>query len=235
MINPVFSLVDDCVYETDEDVISEFRSYLEPYNETQKGGALSELDLANNERFLYICNYLNEKGYVVKQLPNLLREPKNRFAASDQIRMLVLQKKKSNPVRWSDRRLFISKLVIEKTTVDLSKDTKTLLESISTNSTAFSRKTNDEKLADLCNAIENLLKPSQNSPWIQVDSHFFLEIVDDETIRAYRKLLQPFRHSTKDHLAARKAMSEQTKAFLVDYGIVLVKHIKVWLSQRNSL
>ena len=82
----------------------------------------------------------------------------------------------------------------------------------------------DEKLAEIANLIENLLKKKGN--FVQLDySQVCFGYVTNEMITNYRKQMQCFRHATDNSIAERKNFTEDQKNFLVDYGLTIVKVI----------
>ena len=44
-----------------------------------------------------------------------------------------------------------------------------------------------------------------------------------ETIKAYRKQMHCFRHSAEEAIVERQSISEKQKAFLIDYGLTILK------------
>ena len=96
---------------------------------------------------------------------------------------------------------------------------------ISTRYAAFDDMSTDEKLAEIANLIENLLKKN-NGSFVPLDYASICDtFITDDMIKAYRKKLQCFRHSSEDSLAERKSISEEQKKFLVDYGLTIIKVI----------
>lgn len=95
---------------------------------------------------------------------------------------------------------------------------------ISNRQTSFANMGIDEKLAELANLIENLLK--KNNKFITLDyNSICFEFIDDNMITSYRKKMHCFRHSTEDDLLERKSYTEEQKSFFIDYGSTIVKVI----------
>lgn len=86
---------------------------------------------------------------------------------------------------------------------------------------------NDEKLMEICNAIENLLKISNvNNGWLELDyQNLTFGILSDKDVTTYRKLIQCFRHSSEEAILERKSFSEEQKKFLINYGITICETI----------
>ena len=89
----------------------------------------------------------------------------------------------------------------------------------------------DEKIQEIANLIENMLK--ENGNFIKLDyASFVFDYLSDETIKKYRNQMQCFRHSSEVALAERNDYSEAQKSFFVDFGIVIVKIIHELKSRR---
>lgn len=61
----------------------------------------------------------------------------------------------------------------------------------------------DEKLKELCNAIEYLLKKDGN--FLVLDYDNTCDYLDDSLVKAYRKKLECFRHSAEESIDERKS------------------------------
>ena len=82
----------------------------------------------------------------------------------------------------------------------------------------------DEKLAEIANLIENMLKV--NGEFISLDySKVAGDFLSDEIVKKYRKQMQCFRHASDEAVAQRAAYSKEQKDFLIDFGIVICKTI----------
>ena len=86
----------------------------------------------------------------------------------------------------------------------------------------------DEKLAEIANLIENLLK--KNGKFIVPDySKLCFNYISDDIVADYRKKMHCFRHATDRAIEERKLYSEEQKNFFVDYGLTIIKVIHVLL------
>ena len=82
----------------------------------------------------------------------------------------------------------------------------------------------DEKLAEIANLIENLLK--KNGKFITLEySSICFDFISNSSVTSYRNKMQCFRHSTDESIIERSKFSEKQKSFLVDYGLTIVKAI----------
>ena len=81
---------------------------------------------------------------------------------------------------------------------------------ISAGNSRFEEMEDDEKLREIANLIENLLK--ENGKFIQPDySKVMLGLVDGDTVRSLRNKLQCFRHSSKESLEERARLTDGRK------------------------
>lgn len=95
---------------------------------------------------------------------------------------------------------------------------------ISTRQASFNSMQLDEKIAEIANLIENMLK--QDGKFIAPKyEEVCCGFIDDSVVRNYRKKMQCFRHCTEEAIIERRAYSEEQKNFLVDYGLTIVKAI----------
>ena len=82
----------------------------------------------------------------------------------------------------------------------------------------------DEKLAEIANLIENMLK--KDGKFLTIDySLVCFDYINEETFKGYRHKLQCFRHSSDESIRERASFSDGQKAFLIDYGLVIIKAI----------
>ena len=99
---------------------------------------------------------------------------------------------------------------------------------ISNRQASFNNMSTDEKLAEIANLIENLLK--KNGKFITPDyAKICFDYISDDIVTSYRKKMHCFRHATDEAIAERKSYSEDQKNFFVDYGLTIVKIIHTLL------
>ena len=95
---------------------------------------------------------------------------------------------------------------------------------ISNRQSSFTNMSTDEKLAEIANLIENILK--KNGKFLTVDySSVCFGYVTEDTVKTYRHQLQCFRHSSEDSIKERASYSQDQKAFLIDFGLAIIKVI----------
>lgn len=95
---------------------------------------------------------------------------------------------------------------------------------ISNRQASFNNMSTDEKLAEIANLIENLLKKS--GKFITPDyPKICFDYISNDIVTSYRKKMHCFRHATDEAIAERNSYSEEQKNFFVDYGLTIVKVI----------
>ena len=91
---------------------------------------------------------------------------------------------------------------------------------ISTRNAKFSEISTNEKLKEIANLFENILK--REGKYIEVN---FLKITygffSNEIVKDYKKNIQCFRHSSEESLHERDEFTEEKKLVYIDIGIFL--------------
>lgn len=205
----------------DEDIIEKFKYLCQPDTTSSD---------ENTILFHLITYYLYKNGYVLKEFPKLLvRPPEDPFQfTNNEIRNKVIQNGKMRPngeVPYAERRIIVSNFTFEKmrtTMVDENLDE--IFKNISTRNAKFENMEMDEKLKEIINAIEYMLK--DNKKYISLDYETISKgFVKEESILEYKSILQCFRHSSTKSIEERKQISESQKQFLIDYGIMICRMI----------
>jgi len=94
--------------------------------------------------------------------------------------------------------------------------------------------TNNEKLAEINNVIENILKVKDKWGTIDYQSETFGFLSDDVIIK-YRNLIHCFRHGAEKAIEERNNFTEQQKEFLINYGMTICDVIlKETQMQKNN-
>lgn len=100
---------------------------------------------------------------------------------------------------------------------------------MSTRQASFNSMSTDEKLAEIVNLIENMLK--QNGKFVVFDyGKVCCGFITDTMVKDYRKKMQCFRHCSDEAIGERKFFSEEQKNFFVDYGLTIVKAMYLLLT-----
>lgn len=207
------------VFDVDE-AITKFRELCQP-----------EMNFENSENkcwFYLITYYLYKMGYEIKEFPRVLARPPvdpSNFTYGDIRNRLISQGEDVNgTVRFATRRAFVAGLTFELKSnhigIDNSIDQKFI--EISNRQASFNNMSTDEKLSEIANLIENMLK--KNGHFIKPDySSICFDYISDETVTSYRKKMQCFRHASSEAIVERSSYSEEQKNFFVDFGLTIIK------------
>lgn len=95
-----------------------------------------------------------------------------------------------------------------------------LMQKISTRNAQFYQMAIDEKLKEIGNLIEFLLK--RGKKFITLDyEKITLGLISEDDIKGLRKKVQCFRHSSQESLEERNTYTEKQKQFMIEYGIII--------------
>ena len=214
------------IFDTEE-AITKFKELCQP-----------EVSFSDNEKkcwFYLVSYYLFKMGYEIKEFPRILARPPiepSDFAYGDiRNKIIALGDDDNGTVRYAVRRKFVANLTFElrSTHIELDNAIDQKFIEISNRQASFNNMSTDEKLAEIANLIENLLK--KNGKFITPDySKVCLEFITNDILTNYRKKMQCFRHSADESIKERSSYSEDQKNFLIDYGLTIVKVIHSLLS-----
>ena len=222
-INEWFSFHNTCYFD-EEEMIKKFRELTYPSNTYCEDDEME---------FLLICFYLNDNGYYIEEFPGFLEKPKPASVFSNDIRTHILSNGgASNIVTWAERRRVADSLKIVKkdmAKVEVSKGLNELFKKISNRNADFIAMSSEEKIGEINNAIENLLKIEEK--WQQIDyENETCNFITNEMVTNYRNLTHCFRHASEKSLRQRESFSNNQKDFLINYGIticdIVYKNIK---------
>lgn len=216
------------LYADGQEIVDRFREICKPSSYSS--------DSEENE-FLLLCFWMNKNGYVIKEFPNLLSRPTSLAIFSyDEIRKYIHKKRGTDgTVRWQERRDLCDELTITSSSSFqlLPNDIQEKIQLISTRGAEFDGMTVDEKLQNLNNLIENLLKPDSKKKYLAFDyNDVFFGFISEDDVKQFRKRTHPFRHATEDTLKERASISEDEKKLLADMGVFVVIHIYKYLSKQ---
>lgn len=183
-----------------------------------------------NCRFYLLIYYLYKLGYEIKEFPRLFARPPEKpldFVYTAIRNRLISEKRDDNrTVRYSERRLYVDELtfVQKETNIKIEDSIKQKFIEISTRQASFEEMSTDEKLAEIANLLENLLK--KDGEFRKLDySKICMEFISNESIKTFRKKLHCFRHATDTSLEERNSYTEKQKGFFIDYGLTIIKVI----------
>ena len=229
-VNQIFNLFDGPQEANDydfeifdiEEAITKFKELCQP-----------EITIYDNEKkcwFYLVTYYLYKMGFEIREFPRLLARPP--VEPSDftygQIRNKIIAEGNddSGTVRYATRRVYIANLSFDQKTdhIELEDAIEQKFTEISNRNASFDKMSTDEKLAEIANLIENLLK--KNGKFITLEySSICFDFISNSSVTSYRNKMQCFRHSTDESIIERSKFSEKQKSFLVDYGLTIVKAI----------
>lgn len=209
------------VYDAEEAIVK-FRELCQP-----------DVNFDDNEKscwFHLVTYYLYKMGYEIKEFPRVLARPPvdpKDFAYGDIRNKIISQGDDDNgTVRYATRRSFVANLTFEikSNHIEIDEAINQKFVEISNRQASFNNMSTDEKLAEIANLIENMLK--KNNMFITLDySKLCFEYISDSMVTNYRKKMHCFRHATDKAMAERKTYTEEQKNFFVDYGLTIVKAI----------
>ena len=137
-------------------------------------------------------------------------------------------------VRYATRRVFVSNFTFERKSnyIEIDESINTKFKEISTRKASFNNMSTDEKLKEIVNLIELLLK--KNGKYLDLNySEICYEYISNETVKDFRRKIQCFRHATEEALEERNTYTKEQKDFFIDYGIIIIKAIHKLLEKND--
>ena len=216
------SYVDEYQVYDVEEAIKFFKELIQPYSPAPNDYD----DKKKNEEFIYLCNYLNENNYIIKQFPSYLKRPDSRDDFTN--KLLKEETRKfygiEGNVKWPKRREYIGQLeIIPNYESGASEDLKAIIDDISTSKKDFEKMTLDEKICNLNNIIEHILK--KDGKFIIADYSKSNGILTDQVVKDYRKKTHCFRHATEEALKDRTLLDDVQKQVYVNFGILIIEYL----------
>ena len=212
----------------EEEAIEKFRFLCMPENEPS----------GSKDRcwFYLVSYYLRSRGYAIKEFPRVLDRP-----PSDPLEFVygeIRQKafadrlNEGNTVTYATRRQIVHDMIFVKSSPSLcvGEELGRRIQLVSTRGAAFDEMPIDEKLETLANLIENLLKVDGKFQDVDYCS-VMMGFIDENAVKAYRKKLQCYRHSSDESIAERSEITGDQKDFLVDYGVTACKALAKMVRQ----
>jgi hypothetical protein len=210
-----------------DDAIEKFKYLCQPENESHN----------NEDRcwFYLVLFYLNKCGYIIEEFPRIIEHPPKDsydFVNKEIRNKLIAEGKDDNgTVRYNERRKLVAnmKFTQKDNHIELVDAIETKFKEISNRQASFQDMSTDEKLAEIANLIENMLK--KNGKFLAPDySQICFDYINEDTIKRYRKKIQCFRHSASESISERESFSKEQKVFLIDFGLTLLKVIHALLT-----
>lgn len=215
-----FTFNEEFKYFNEEAIISRFRILTYPSNDYSESESIE---------FIMLCFYLHNEGYYIDLFPNFLNRPTNVRDFSLEIREYILEQGASHggTVTWATRRNVSNSIKFLKqdiTLVKVSEDLNKLFKKISNRNADFLAMSSDEKLAEINNVIENILKVKDKWKIIDYQSET-LGFLSDSIIIEYRNLVHCFRHGAEKAIEERNSFTDKQKEFLINYGTTICEVI----------
>lgn len=208
------------VYDIEEAILK-FRELCQPE---------VRFDKENKCWFYLVSYYLYKMGYEIKEFPRILARPPiepEEFTYGDiRTRIISVGDDDNGTVRYATRRRYIAELTFELKSNHIEVDdliNRKFVE-ISNRQASFNNMSTDEKLAEIANLIEKLLK--KNGKFVIPDySSVCFDYITNDMVTSYRKKLHCYRHATDEAISERNLYSEEQKNFFIDYGLTIIKVI----------
>ncbi len=198
-------------YIDDKQVINEWKSCLYPSSIS----LVSEIEFEKAKYYL-LSYYLWSEGYYIKEFPFELESTSGLTNFADRVLYDETARQhgrdaKGN-VKWKHRRLLIDSLTVIKkdTIITIEKQVDELIKNISTRSAKFEHMTTDEKLENIRNAYDHLIR--LYGGFDKIDYHkIFMSFIEDSNLKDFSKRLHAFRHADASALAERAVYTDQEK------------------------
>lgn len=214
----------------DDEIIEKFKHLCQPNTDVTSK--------INMKLFYLICFYLYKNGYYLEEFPNILKRPPDNpsdFTYNEiRSKLLSMGKGSNGVVRYATRRTFVADLTFRRNSyVFLEEDIDYLFEKISTRNARFNSMSENEKLKELGNLIENMLLHDEKFKKLDYSDLTF-NYINDDIVKDFRNKVQCFRHASDEALEERQSFSNEQKKFLIDYGIIIIKSIYTLLKNQKK-
>ena len=178
--------------------------------------------------FILICFYLQKKGYYIEQFPKQLSNPDTlSIFAENKIREYLIAKKVDDggTVRWATRRNLIMEFSFVKSSLihyELTEEMEASFKEISTRGASFDQMSNEEKIKEISNLIENKLLKGKK--FIEFDESHTVNLLTNKDLIKYRKVTHCYRHGKDECLKERKSY-KNNELFLIQLGLIYLQVI----------
>ena len=186
--------------------------------------------------FYLITFYLHCLGYKIKEFPRVLARPPIDpfdFVYKEVVNFIIGQgDDEDGVVRYVTRRKYIDKIhfVQNHNYIGVDEAINQKFREISNRNASFENMSEDEKLEEITDLIENMLK--RCGRFVALDySKISKGFITDDVVKNYRGKMQCFRHSSPESIDERKTYSESQKNFFIDFGLIIVKTIYMLQSE----
>lgn len=212
-------------YIDDKQVITEWKSCLYPANVS----FVSKIEF-EKAKYYFLSYYLWSEGYSVKEFPSELESTLGLENFADRVLYDATANKygrdSNGNVKWRHRRLLIDSLSIIKkdTIITIEEKVDELIKNISTRSAKFEHMTTDEKLENIRNGYDHIIK--LYGGFDKIDYHkLFMSFIEESNLKNYSKKLHAFRHGDAVALVERAVYTDQEKKYMIDFGITVLNRL----------
>ena len=189
--------------------------------------------LGKQQDYQYISQWLHQNGYYMEQLPNAFSDGASLVQVGNGLIRSAIQTMNNdfeNNVLWAERMAYIEKLTLKNNNitdviVPIKTDLMDIIKNISNRNASFMELSLNEKLSNLNNAIEYLLKPGKH--FESVEESIFYGFLNNDDVIKFRKETQMFRHASPTSMQERENFSKEKKEFYVGVGILIVTAINM--------
>lgn len=115
-------------------------------------------------------------------------------------------------------RLYLKNNAVKNSSI--SEDLNKKIQLVSIRNEKFEEMPKDEKLKTVVDLIEYFLKEDWKFKSLDFEQ-FSRWFISEDSIKQFRKLLQCFRHSSKESLIERNTFSEEEKNFFIEYWVAI--------------
>ena len=212
-------------YIDDKQVINEWKTCLYPSSIS----LVSKIEFEKAKYYL-LSYYLWCEGYFIKEFPSELEATLGLENFADR----VLYKATANRygrdtngnVKWEHRRLLIDSLSVMKkdTIITIEEEVDELIKNISTRSAKFEHMATDEKLENIRNAYDHIIKLYGGFDKIDY-LKLFMSFIEESNLKNYSKRLHAFRHGDAMALVERAVYTDQEKKYMIEFGIIVLNRL----------
>ena len=212
-------------YIDDKQIINEWKSCLYPSNKS----FVSDIEFEKAKYYL-LSYYLWSEGFFVKEFPSELESSLGLENFANRVlydaTATMYGRDSNGNVKWKHRRALIDSLSIIKKEIIITIEEKVdeLIQNISTRSAKFEHMAIDEKLENIRNAYDHLIKLIGGFDKIDYPK-LFISFIEESNLKNYSKRLHAFRHGDSTSLAERADYTDQEKKYMIEFGIIVLNRL----------
>jgi len=220
-----FAILKSLEYIDDEQVINEWKSCLYPSNISK----VSEIAFEKAKYYL-LSYYLWSEGYFIKDFPSELDSSLGLDNFANRVlydaTAIKYGRESNGSVKWKNRRTLIDSLTIIKkeSIITIEEKVDELIKNISTRSAKFEHMAIDEKLENIRNAYDHLVKLYGGFDKIDY-LNVFMSFIEESNLKDFSKRLHAFRHGDGAALLERTVYTDQEKKYMIEFGVIVLNRL----------